>query len=138
VIVSVATVLINAALNTWLVGILGYQGLALGTSIAALFNAMVLTTLLRRRMGGLEGGRVVATLSRILVASALMGVAATAMDGWLEQVMPGSALLPQLIRLIASMGTAVGVLAAAAYALRVREFHEAMTLVARKLRPGTR
>ena len=42
VIVSVIAVLMNAALNIMLVRVMGYRGLALGTSIAALFNAIAL------------------------------------------------------------------------------------------------
>ena len=37
--VSIITVLVNAGLNVVLVRVLGFRGLALGTSIAALFNA---------------------------------------------------------------------------------------------------
>ena len=48
VVVSVITVLVNAALNIALVRVMGYRGLALGTSIAALFNATLLFVLLRR------------------------------------------------------------------------------------------
>ncbi len=56
--VSVATVAVNAALNIVLVRFIGYRGLALGTSVAALFNAALLMFLLRRRLGGLDGRRV--------------------------------------------------------------------------------
>jgi putative peptidoglycan lipid II flippase len=138
VIVSVTTVLINAVLNTWLVGVMGFRGLALGTSIAALFNAAVLTFLLRRRLAGLEGRRVAGALARIAVASAMMGAAAIAADGWLQRGIPGSGLLPQITRLTAAIAVAVGVLAGAAYALRVREFRDAAALVTRKLRTGSR
>src|SRR4029453_804447 len=37
--VSIITMLVNATLNAMLVHVLGFRGLALGTSIAALFNA---------------------------------------------------------------------------------------------------
>ena len=56
--VSGATVLANALLNIALVRVMGYRGLALGTSIAALFNAALLMVFLRRRLDGIEGGRV--------------------------------------------------------------------------------
>ena len=49
--VSLATVAINLALNTTLVHVLGYRGLALGTSIASLFDAGALLWLLQRRIG---------------------------------------------------------------------------------------
>ena len=45
---------------------MGYRGLALGTSIAALFNATLLMVFLRRRLDGIEGGRVAASLVRIV------------------------------------------------------------------------
>jgi putative peptidoglycan lipid II flippase len=138
VIVSVVTVLINAALNIWLVGVMGYRGLALGTSISAIFNATLLIFFLRRRLSGIEGWRIAASLARIVVASAIMGVAAVATDMGAGLWIPGDGLAPQLIRLATTIGVAVGVLAAAAYVLQVREFREATILVARKLRPGPR
>jgi len=138
VMVSVATVLTNALLNVWLVGLMGYRGLALGTSIAALVNGALLMFFLRRRLGGIEGGRVSASLARIAIAAAIMGVAAVATDVGTSLWIPGDGLAPQLIRLTTTIGVAVGVLAASAYLLRVRECREAVTLVTRKLRIGSR
>lgn len=132
--VSVATVLANAALNVVLVRVMGYGGLALGTSIAALFNAGVLLFLLRRRLGGLDDRRMLSSFARIAAASAIMGFAATAtyaaMTGWL----PGNGLLAQIVRLTAAIGVALGVLAAAAHLLRIREFSEGLAVVARRFR----
>jgi putative peptidoglycan lipid II flippase len=58
VIVSVATVLINLGLNIALVRVLGFRGLALGTALAAIFNAAALLWLLRRRLDGIDGRRI--------------------------------------------------------------------------------
>ena len=132
--VSIATVLANAALNLSLVRVMGYRGLALGTSIAALFNAGLLMFFLRRRLDGLEGGRVAASFLRIAVASALMGAAAMAGDALALAWMPGSGLLIQIVRLTATIAVAVSVLAAAAYVLRIRELHEGLSLVTRRFR----
>ena len=138
VMVSVATVLANAVLNIWLVGLMGYRGLALGTSIAALFNATLLMFFLRKRFGGIEGGRISASLVRITIAAAIMGIAAVAVDMGMGLWLPGTGLAPQLIRLGTTIAAAMVVLAASAYLLRVHEFREAVTLVARKLRIGPR
>jgi len=138
VMVSVATVLVNALLNVWLVGVMGYRGLALGTSIAALCNAAGLLVLLRRRLSGLEGGRISFTLVRIVLAAAVMGLAAVATDVVVAQWLPGVGLGRQIIRLSTTIGVAVATLAAAAYVLRVPEFRDAVTLVSRKLRIGSR
>jgi putative peptidoglycan lipid II flippase len=134
VVVSVITVLINAGLNIALVRVLGFRGLALGTSIAALFNAITLFVMLRRQLGGLNDGRLAASFVRIVVASAAMGLAAVAIDRTLESQMPGSAVPLQLARVGLTIGSALIVLAAASWLLRIREFKEGMTLVARRLR----
>jgi putative peptidoglycan lipid II flippase len=134
VIVSGITVLTNALLNIWLVGHMGYRGLALGTSIAAILNGALLMFFLRRRLGGIEGARISASLVRITIAAAIMGVAAVLADMGMGLWMPGAGLARQIVRLTTTIGVAVGVLSASAYLLRVREFRQAVTLVARKLR----
>jgi putative peptidoglycan lipid II flippase len=134
VVVSVVTVLVNAALNILLVRVLGFRGLALGTSIAALFNAATLLYLLRGELGGLNGTRLLASVSRIVVASAAMGGAAMLSHNALTAWLPGATILVQAIRLTASIGFAVAVLAGAAWLLRIREFNDAVALVARRLR----
>ncbi|MBI4885998.1 MAG: murein biosynthesis integral membrane protein MurJ [Acidobacteria bacterium] len=132
--VSVATVAVNAVLNLALVRIMGYRGLALGTSIAALFNASILIVLLQRRLGGLEGARVAGSFVRIAVASLVMAAAAAAADRAGVRWLPGDGLWPQVGRLIASIGIALAVLAAAAHLLRIREFREGMAIVLRRFR----
>ena len=134
VMVSVATVLVNALLNVALVRVMGFRGLALGTSIAALFNASLLLFFLRRRLHGLEGGRVAGSLVRITVASALMGIAAMATDAAAGAWLAGGGLVPQITRLAATIGVALGVLSGAAYLLRIREFRDGVALVARRFR----
>jgi putative peptidoglycan lipid II flippase len=134
VIVSGITVLANAALNVALVGVMGYRGLALGTSIAALFNAGLLLFLLRRRLRGIEGRRVLGSLARIALASIAMGVVAAVVDAEAARLLPGSGLTVQVVRLAATIGAAMAVLAGSAYVLRVREFREAIAVLGRRRR----
>jgi len=138
VIISVAAVLLNALLNVVLVKLMGYRGLAFGTSIAALFNAALLIFFLRRRLDGIEGGRMTRKLARITLASALMGLAATAAETATGAWLPGGGLVPQIIRLAATVGVSFGVLFAAAYVLRIQEFHDGLALVARRFRTTPR
>lgn len=77
---SLTSVAINVALNLALVGPLaklglGHRGLALAASCSALANVSQLAFLLRGRIGGFEGRRIVATLLRVAVASVLVGAA---------------------------------------------------------------
>lgn len=130
--VSIATVLFNAALNIVLAQVLGYRGLALGTSIAALFNATLLLTLLGRHLGGLEARRIALLMLKITVASALMAATALAVDAWMPAIAPGGGFVPQAVRLGAAIGAAGLVLAAAAHALHISEFRRGMALVTRR------
>jgi putative peptidoglycan lipid II flippase len=91
--VSVFSIAVNYALNWLFVRVLGFgaTGLALSTSLVALANCVILLVLLRRRLGALGPGLGVA-LARIAVATALMLVAAVAVDatvvGWLPSRPP--------------------------------------------------
>ncbi len=133
---SMATVLVNAALNVALVRVMGFRGLALGTSIAALFNASVLFAMLRRQLSGLNEGTLASSLARITLASVAMGAAALAADATLAQWWTDTGTLPQGLRLAGTIGIALGVLAGAAWLLRIEEFKDGVALIAGRLRRG--
>ena len=136
VIVSVLSVAVNLGLNLTFVRTgLGYAGLALGTALAALFNAGMLLWLLRGRIGGLDERRVATAALKIGAASLLMAAGARAVWEWLVQAFPGGGELPRMIRVFSSIGVGLIVLAAAARLLRIEEFDE---LTLRLLRRGRR
>jgi putative peptidoglycan lipid II flippase len=136
--VSVVSVLLNVALNLYLVRSMGYRGLAFGTSIVALLNAATQLTLLRRELGGIEGRRVAVTLTKILIASLVMAATAWASDVWLVQLLPGTSIVMQGLRVAGSILAALIVLALAATVLRIHEFEEARDMVLGRLRRMTR
>jgi putative peptidoglycan lipid II flippase len=131
--VSVLSVLTNLGLNLVLVRIIGYRGLALGTALAALFNAAALLWLLRRRLQGIDGRRVAISFVKIAIASAAMGIAAHLSVAWLASAWPGNDLVHKGTRVGAGILFAVAVLVAAARVLRIEEFQEARTRVARRI-----
>ena len=118
VLVSVASVMVNLVLNLTLVRVLGYRGLALGTAIAALFNASLLLFLLQRRLDGLEGGRVAIAFVKIATASLVMGLVAIAIEHWLERAVPGTGTLVRLMRVSGAIAAALFALVASARLLR--------------------
>lgn len=134
VMVSAGSVVVNVALNLALVRVMGYRGLALGTSITAVVNATVQLLLLRREINGLEGGRIAASLGRVIVASAVMGAATWGADLALRDLIPGASLAAQIFRLAATIGVALVTLAAIAQLIRIREFAEARDLIVGRLR----
>jgi putative peptidoglycan lipid II flippase len=132
--ISIITVLANAGLNFALVHVMGYRGLALGTSIAALLNAVLLRVMLRRRLGGIEGGAITGALAKIAAATALMGLATIGADRLLTTFVTGSGVVAQVIRLGGTIGVSLAVLAVAAHVLRVPQFAEGVALITRRLR----
>lgn len=150
VLVSVGTIALNLVLNVTLVRVMSFQGLALGTAIAALFNSGLLLYLLSRRIGGIEGQRVFQAFAKILVASIAMGAAALGTEAWLNASLPGAerlvAWLPenlvaataQTLRAAVRVGVAIAVglvvLGLAASALRLHEFNAVRARVSERLR----
>jgi hypothetical protein len=62
-----------------------------------------------------------------------MGVTAFAADRSFAGVLPDGHLLAEVTRLAVSIGAALGVLAGAAFVLRIREFHLAIAAMTRRV-----
>lgn len=133
---SVIAILANLGLNIWLYRAIGYRGLALGTAIAATINAGLLLWLLARRIGGMDGRRVSITLGKILVASAVMGVAAYYAEAWLHHLLPRASLIARAARVGGGVVAGLGTLTLAAAALQIEEFDVAMRRIFSKLGRG--
>ncbi len=136
--VSVMSVLMNVVLNLMLVRVMGYRGLALGTSLAALINAGTQLALLRNAIGGIEGRRVAATLIKVSVAAVAMGAAGWSTELWLHQVLPASGFSVKALRVGAAILVSLIVLGSAATLLKVQEFDETRARVAARLRRMSR
>ena len=136
-VVSVGSVGLNIVLNLVLVRVLGYQGLALGTAIAALANAALLLALLRQRLGGLDGARIANSFARIAVAAMVMGAAVWLSDRWFTDRWPGAGVWTQVLMVGSEIGIGLAVLGAAAQLLGVAEFNQARQRVLARLN-GTR
>ncbi len=133
VVVSIATVVVNLALNLVLVGPFGYRGLATGTAIAALFNAVVLLSLLHRRLGGIEVWRLAVVLGKVTAASVVMAAAAWTAEAWLGHRLPGTGVAVRAFRLVPSIALALAVLGLAARLLRVAELDDALRFIGKRV-----
>jgi len=134
VMVSMITVGTNVALNLWLVRVMGFGGLALGTALASLVNAGLLLILLSRRIGGIDSRRVLVTFVKISIASAAMGAAVWFAHRWLSEVVGTANDITRAIALGGAIAAGLVVLAAAAKLLRLWEFEEAMKAIIGRLR----
>ena len=133
-IVSAAAIAVNVIASLALVRVIGFQGLALGTSIAAIANAALLLGLLRRRLGGLEGGRLLTTLLKVTASALAMAVAAVAIQRAMNRIAPGARVTPQAIRLGVTIGGSLAALALMANILGVEAFGDAVGMAESRVR----
>jgi len=131
---SAASVGVNIGLNLALIRVIGHAGLALGTAMAALFNAAILLWLLRIRLSGIDGGRLLTALSKITIASVVMAAAAYEAERVLHIPFEGARLWVQAVRVFGAIGVGLAVLAAAAQLLRIREFTDSVRVITDRLK----
>jgi len=134
VIVSVISIAVNLALNLVLVRVMGHEGLALGTALAAIFNAATLLWLLRGKLGGLDGRELATVTLKVAIASAIMGATAYYAAGWLTTLTPGGGEIAKGVRVFGAIALALVALAASAKLLRIEEFDAAAARVLKRIR----
>jgi putative peptidoglycan lipid II flippase len=103
VLTSVASILVNYTLNWTFIRVLGWghAGLAFSTSLVATCNFLALFWLMRGKSGGIDGRRLLVTVTKISVASALMAAACWLCYFAIEQQLGESSLARLLIVLTA-------------------------------------
>ena len=123
---STASIALNVLLSVSLSGSLGFRGLAVATSVAALVNGAASFVVLRRQVGALDEGALAATLVKTAAASLLMAAAVQLTVQWMSAIAPGSGTIPQAGRLGVEIGTGLVALAAASKLFRIREVDEVL------------
>jgi putative peptidoglycan lipid II flippase len=136
VIVSMCTIALNVALSVALVHAIGFVGLALGTSIAAIANGTALLWLLSRRLNGVEIGELTIALLKISLATAVMAAVTLGAAHGLIDAMPGNGFIQRAVRLGVSIGAGIATLAATAKILRIREFDDTVAMLKGRRRSG--
>ncbi|MEY2599904.1 MAG: hypothetical protein RLZZ142_2163 [Verrucomicrobiota bacterium] len=118
---------------------MGHRGLALSTGCVALANFVALYGLMRRRLGGLETGKLLGVLGKLAVAGALrVGVCEWGGE-WIQAAGAQAGFWGRLVRLLAVIGGAAGVFFAAAHGLGIEEMRDLVGVARRRLgRLGTR
>jgi len=92
--IAVVSLLANVALSLILMVPLKHGGLALANSLASMVNVSLLLVWLRKRIGGIDWGRILRSLVQVAVASAAMGWVASLVTGrtsssWGRGLWPG-------------------------------------------------
>src|SRR4029450_301647 len=117
--ISITAIAVNVVLNLTPVRVPASAGLALGTGLPSLVNAGLLFWFLRKRLNGLDGRRVSVSMTKIVIASAIMAIAAWGMEYGLSQVWPGEDVFHRFVRVMSAVGTGLATLAIAAKLLRL-------------------
>jgi putative peptidoglycan lipid II flippase len=129
--VSLASILVNygAAAAMVRTGTLGHAGLAMATSVVALFGFAALFWILRGRIGGIHGRALARSVAQIAVASLAMGVA-LALSSRGVQILLGGSRLARLADLAVSIPLGGGVYYGVCRALKVAELEMAVRALA--------
>ena len=107
---------------------LGYLAVALGTSLGALVDAVILVVAFERSVG-LRGGGLTGPVVKMTVAAALMGPAAWAAASWLERLVGTQGLVAQALTGLLPVAAGVVVYLGAARLLRIPEAGTLVTLL---------
>lgn len=122
----------NIVFNLILVCFMNHNGLALGTSLAAIISAFLLLYSLRRKIGDVGNIQMLKCGLKSLVASLIMGVIAYLVYEMLESAMGGGILL-DLVVLLGSVGIGAFVYMVSIYILKVEEMNWTIDLIKKKM-----
>ncbi|MGH2671569.1 MAG: murein biosynthesis integral membrane protein MurJ [Actinomycetota bacterium] len=100
---------------------LGVQGLALGHAISYGFGSIALLLLIRRRLRGIDGARVLGTVVRTLLAGAATATTAWLVARWLGTAVGTATLGEQSIQVFSAIVAGLAVFVAASTVLRIEE-----------------
>jgi putative peptidoglycan lipid II flippase len=130
---SLASLVVNAAVSLALYGPLGIAGIVIGTAASSAFMTVAQGLWLRRELGGLEVGATVRSCALMVLAAAVLGGAAYGTWAALDAAL-GDALLAQVVSVGGGLTVGGLLYAAIVLALRIPEARQILDLVAARLR----
>ncbi|HEV8131405.1 MAG TPA: murein biosynthesis integral membrane protein MurJ [Acidobacteriota bacterium] len=133
--ISLALIATNVALNWAFLRVLhfGHRGLALSTSIVALLNFAILLSLMRRRIGRIEGRRLLTSLGKISAASGLMALTCWTVSHLVARMAGSAGSFASIVNVGVAVPIGVIVLYASCRILRVQELDLLVEALARRM-----
>lgn len=132
VVTGTVMTIIFIPLNWILMKPMGHAGLALATSMAATLNMVALFEILRRRLGGMNGGLILRSLTKVTVSSLAAGAVAWVVLRLVTGRIGMSGPMEAMICLVTAAIPAVGVYAGMIALLKVDEAAEVWALISRR------
>jgi putative peptidoglycan lipid II flippase len=121
--VNIAAVAVNVVLDLFFFFVLdlGIQGLALGFALEYTIGVPLLVALMRRRLGRLDGRRILGTIGKTAIAGSLTAATAWVVAQALGDAMGTVTFVEQTVQVLGSVAAGVVVFVAAATLLRIEE-----------------
>ncbi len=126
---------VNAAIAAALYGPFEIAGIVLGTVVGTVVMCVAQGWILRRELGGIEGGRLLASGIRMLAAAALLAALSYLTWDGLDQLL-GRSLAGQAVSVLSAIAVGSAVYAAAVWILRVPEARQIPRLLVSRDRSG--
>jgi putative peptidoglycan lipid II flippase len=135
--ISIASIVVNCITDyyfkKWLTPYgIGHAGLALSTSCVALVNFIALVLLMRRKLGKLEGRRILSSFLRIALASAALSVTSYLTYLWLVQIFGPQGFRAHLIETFVPIAVGGATFVLLAKLLGVKELDQAVKVIGRR------
>jgi len=134
VLVGILTIFINIALNFLLIKPMAHGGLALAYSLAGIINMLLLLYIFRKKVGSIDGRRIVRSFVLTLGISAVMGFTAYQTAGLLESLVDVSTKLGQLLQVGVSITIGVLVFVFLAFFCKMEEGEMVKKILMRRLK----
>jgi putative peptidoglycan lipid II flippase len=135
--INCGAVLLNIAVNIVMWRLLKVKGLAAGHAIAYVFGVTLQARVLSRRIGGIDGRRIVASVTRVVIAAIGMGIAVWGASTLMEGALEPDTFISQAVVLGISVVIGVVTFLALAHMLGVEELSYARSLLGRRFAKET-
>lgn len=132
-IAGVLTIGLNILLSVYLVHPMGVRGLALASSLAGIFNLIMLLLVLRWKSGPIGGRKIAACLSASLLGSAAMFIAVHYSINYMMSSLQLAAKINQLISVTVGMTLGVVVYGMIVYIFKLEESELVLGMIKKKL-----
>ena len=132
---SAVAVAVNIGLNLLLMRPLGFRGLALAASVAAMTNLFLLLRILDKKAGPLDRRDILSTSLKILSAAALMGLAMWVFLSYRAVDLELSTLLDKILQLALVLVIGLFSFLICSYILQLKELDRILQLLKIRKRP---
>ena len=123
----------KVVVNLALINQLGFLGLALGTSVASLLNALLLFRALEKKIGDFADRSLYWTLAKITLASVIMGIGAWALHFWMSETLGANNLMERALALAISIFGALAILFVSSHLLKIEQATQMWNFVRKRL-----